>query len=303
MDFKARHVLFSRRRGGLNGNGAKEKKMARSKKCELSDRMFAHRTELNNIADGRHDKANEETVTIDEVVSFLQMSASNHKRVYRYTNIDRVKEILSSKRLALSRLLEMNDLREFQDVKDADRTYIACFSFGELENMAMWWMYGRDSEKSVRISFNNQKVGLCVARLKDKEGVFRDPDGKEPMGAHLIDTVSYHDIAYVYGKALMWNHKVVGMSRCRKLDYPKKQEELHGFIKDYGWSSENEVRLMVKLKKCDPDLKRIFIDFSEAVKSMEVLTGPVNDKHTKIKGLLSMYDVKSVEKSQASVIF
>jgi hypothetical protein len=101
----------------------------------------------------------------------------------------------------------------------------------------------------------------------------------------------------------MWNHKIIGMSRCRDLRDPKKVEKLQTYIKDYGWASENEVRLLIKLKKCDPELKRIYIDFESAIKSLEVVVGPRDDKCAKIKGLLSMYGLNSVNESTASLIF
>jgi hypothetical protein len=272
-------------------------------KGELEKRMFAHRKLLETFAAGKYAQAKSETVTVDEIVKFLQLSASGHKRIYRYTNTDRLKEMLSTKRLSLSRLLEMNDLREYQDVKDADRIYIACFSFGKLENMAMWMMYGRDTTKSLRVSFDNKRIQKCIGNLKSKKGIFKDACGKESISEDSIESVSFHDIAYVYGTALMWNHKIVGMSRCRDLSDPKKVEKLQTYIKDYGWASENEVRLLIKLKKCDPELKRIYIDFESAIKSLEVVVGPRDDKCAKIKGLLSMYGLNSVNESTASLIF
>ena len=273
------------------------------KKCELEKRMFAHRKLLETFADGKYAQVKSETVTVDEIVKFLQLSACNHERIYRYTNTDRLEEMLSTNRLSLSRLLEMNDLREYQDVKDADRIYIACFSFGKLENMAMWMMYGKDTTKSLRLSFDNKKVRECVESLKLKKGIFKDACGKEPIPEDSIEAVSFHDIAYVYGTALMWNRKIVGMSRCRDLSDPRKVEKLQTYIKDYGWASENEVRVLIKLKKCDPEHKRIYIDFESAIKSLEVVVGPRDDKCAKIKGLLSMYGLNSVNESTASLIF
>lgn len=273
------------------------------KKCELEKRMFAPRKLLETFADGKYAQVKSETVTVDEIVKFLQLSARNHEQIYRYTNTDRLEEMLSTNRLSLSRLLEMNDLREYQDVKDADRIYIGCFSFGKLENMAMWMMYGKDTTKSLRLSFDNKKVRECVESLKLKKGIFKDACGMEPIPEDSIEAVSFHDIAYVYGTALMWNHKIVGMSRCRDLSDPKKVEKLQTYIKDYGWASENEVRLLIKLKKCDPKLKRIYVDFKSAFERLEVIVGPRDDKCAKIKGLLSMYGLNSVNESTASLIF
>lgn len=277
--------------------------MGMSKKKELEKRMFAHRDALKDFAEGRYDKPKVETVSASEIVDFLQRSAEGHARLYRYTKINRIEEMLESKRLCFSRLLEMNDLREYKNVDDANRTYIACFSFGNLENMAMWKMYGGDDNKSVRVSFDNKRVVEWVKGLKAKKHFYRDSEIKETIDVNQIESITFHDIAYAYGKALMWNHKVVGMSRCRELEKPFEIRELQGYIKDFGWASENEVRIIVKLKKCDPKLKRIFADFSSVINTMEVLSGPVNDKFQKIKGLMSMYDIIRVDNSKASVIF
>ena len=273
-----------------------------SKKKELEKRMFAHRDVLKDLADGQYSKSKVETVSVSEIVDFLQRSAEGHTRLYRYTKITRVLDMLESKRLCFSRLLEMNDLREYKNVEDANRTYIACFSFGKIENMAMWKMYGGDNNESVRVSFDNKKIVQCVKRLKKEKIFYSDSESKESIGANQIESITFHDIAYAYGKALMWNHKIVGMSRCKGLKEPFKVKELQGYVKDFGWASENEVRIMVKLKKCDPKWKRIFADFSGVVDTMEVLSGPVDDKFQKIKGLMSMYDIVRVENSKASVI-
>jgi hypothetical protein len=297
MDFE-RHAtfFFCAKSVNVQGNGAEKEYMYMlGRKKDLEHRMFSDRRDLS----AQYRQKNVDTVTIPEIIEFLKLSARSHKRIYKYTKLSRVEEMISSKYLCLSRLTEMNDLQEYKNVKKSDRTYLACFSFGEHENMAMWKMYGGEECESVRVSFSCKDVLRCIEKNKIE---VLDGEGGVIKGVE-VDDWSFHDVAYVYGKALIWNYKVIGSSRCKTLSAPFRIKTLQSFIKDYGWASENEVRIIIRLKKCIPSLKRIFIDFHKAIENMTVLTGPVGDKLLKAKSTLSPYAIKRIKASTAKVSF
>ena len=259
------------------------------RKKKLEALMFDVREELRSQKEKELASSKKETVSCADIAEFLQLSALGHKKLFHYTKMENVRGILESKQLYLSRLSEMNDLNEYRGTRDADRTYLACFSFGEEENMAMWKMYGGSPDESVRIQFGGATVAKCIGK-HDHQKVYpvRLSDdcqkGDEPQLE--IEEWSFHDVAYTYGKALMWNRKVVGTGRCRGLSDPYAIPELKNRVKDFGWNSESEVRLVIRLTKSVPGLSRIAVDFDKPISSMSVLLGPSLSKQTKFKCML-----------------
>lgn len=249
-------------------------KAEKARKKALEERMFAPRVEL---ADELLPPKTE-TVTVDEIVEFLQLSAKSHQKLFHYTRFTCLDGMLKTHKLYLSRLSEMNDLNEYTKTPDANRIYLACFSYGSPENMAMWRMYGGSQDESIRLGF---KANDVVASIGGKDGhkiykVNGDnscSDKKIPLSN--VEMWSFHDVAYKYGDALCWNHNVVGIGRCRALQNVFGVREFAGYVKNFGWMSENEVRLMIKLRQPIPGLKRIAVDFIKPIKNMAVISGPV----------------------------
>lgn len=255
----------------------------------LETRAFASREEIAALlgADCPYAKPKTSTMTVHEIIEFLRASAEGHKDIFKYTQIDKMEKMLGSKKLFLSRLSEMNDLDEYTNVDGADRTYVACFCFGAIESMEMWKMYGGDPIQSVRLGFTGSSVRRAISeplkfyrvRVVGYEGEIEYPE----IDADDIEWVSFHDVMYKYGQALMWNHKVMGASRCPELGDVWSVKELQTFVKRYGWAAECETRLVVRLKAGAADCKRIAIDFDEPIKEMKVVSGPVTSKMARIR--------------------
>lgn len=258
------------------------------RKKDIETRMFASRDvftkDASSFAMSKHKK---ETVTPAEIAEFLHLSAISHKSFFRYVKMRRIDDLFRTGRLYLSRLSEMNDLTEYANSKDANRTYLVSFSFGAVENMAMWKLYGGNPEESVRLEFGRNEVVKCLSE-GGKHKVYR-VDSYGNSTDDIISDVedwSFHDVAYKYGKSLYWNHKVVGTGRCRSLSNPFAIPVLENKVKNYGWMSENEVRLVIKLKDAIPDLKRIAVDFRGAIQGMKIRLGPVCSKRMRLRRVL-----------------
>lgn len=269
-----------------------------NRKKQIETRMFASRDEIARQA-GEYwpvslAKKKAETVTTAEIAEFLHHSALGHKAFYRYTTMSRLDDYLNTGKLYLSLLSEMNDLTEWKKTHDASRTYLVCFSFGELENMSMWRLYGGGQDESVRLEFRKKDIVECLGDRESHKVYEVDPSGKagKEIAAENIVEWSFHDVAYVYGTALYWNRQMIGESRCRALKNPYVAEELFTRIKDYGWMMENEVRLVVKLKDGIPGLKRIAVDFRPAIDHVKVLLGPVVSKHSRVMKIFENHGVK-----------
>jgi len=269
-----------------------------NRKKQIETRMFASRDE---IARGSGvywpvslaEKKNE-TVTAAEIAEFLNRSALGHDAFYRYTTMSRLDDYLNTGKLYLSRLSEMNDLTEWKRTHDASRIYLVCFSFGELENMSMWRLYGGGQDESVRLEFRKKDIIECLGGRESHKVYEVDPNGRagKEIASEDIAEWSFHDVAYVYGKALLWNRRIIGESRCRALENPYVAEELITRIKDYGWMMENEVRLVIKLKESSPGLKRIAVDFRPAIDHVKILLGPVVSKHSRVKKIFENHGVQ-----------
>lgn len=267
------------------------------RKNNLEMRMFASRGELlRNAKDSSSlamSKSQMETVTPAEIAEFLHLSAISHKAFFCYVKMCRIDDLFRTGRLYLSRLSEMNDLSEYVNSRDANRTYLACFSFGVMENMAMWKLYGGCPEESVRLEFGGQEVVKYLSEC-GKHKVYRvDSSGSITDDVTPdVEEWSFHDVAYKYGQSLCWNHKVIGTGRCRLLSNPFKISELENRIKSYGWMSENEVRLVIKLKAAIPNMKHVAVDFRGAIQGMKIRLGPVCSKRMRLHRI---FDNRGIE--------
>lgn len=274
-------------------------------KKDLEKRMFAPRIELSD--DLMPPK--KETVTVDDIVEFLRLSAKSHRRLFHYTKIGCLGGMLRSRKLYLSRLSEMNDLLEYTKTPDANRIYIASFSYGSCENMAMWKMYGGLPSESVRLGFEAKYVIDAIGE-RDGHSIYKVCDekssGKEDKGniIHIneVEDWSFHDVAYKYGNALYWNHNVIGTGRCRELQNAFSVKEFATYVKNSGWMSENEVRLTIKLRTHVPGLRQIAVDFEEPIKNMSIIIGPEKDKGVLIDRLVEDYPIRgSIVRSEYKV--
>lgn len=241
-------------------------------------------------------------VRAEDVCRFLQCAGSGHRNYFQYTTIAGLKGLLTSKKLYLTLGSELNDKVE---VKTSDsrlwrRSYIASFSFGEPENVAMWKMYGESEENSVRIGFNGKSFANRIATLgRSKVGFFRvvsdglKTDRYEELGVD-IESVSLHDVIYQYGQvskrskhgSVLWNRMIANDARCSEFDNCGEHKEFATFVKDCAWSYENETRVVVVLKKELPKVKRIAVDISDVLKTLRVLSGPCYSKEAIIKAIL-----------------
>ena len=80
---------------------------------------------------------------------FLERPPVHSGGLYHYTNLEAAKKIVLNRYLLLSSSRKLNDTREPQD----DGLYVASFSFGAIENVAMWGIYSRPLSEAVRLRF------------------------------------------------------------------------------------------------------------------------------------------------------
>lgn len=217
--------------------------------------------------------------SLRNAMSAIHANIVPHKYFQHYTKLERVLQMITDKRLYLSRLdsLSLNDLREckkYQSQAAATKTYIACFGQGSSECAAMWGLYGKGNPLAVRIKIPGDKLIEWMKAIEIKCGdgsskaktqkIFDITNGKSI--AREIDSLVFRDVVYASvsdekcpdkystkrGNVLSW----CGVPRyhCDKEteeDFIRDVQSgmYAGFVKDNEWSYERESRLSVKLKK------------------------------------------------------
>lgn len=219
--------------------------------------------------------------TVQELIDYLELKGKNHKKYYHYTTWDSLEKIYENKSFLLTRgnSLNINDQHEAimkGSYQEWNKTYIASFAFGSSENMAMWGLYGLPWEDAVRIAIPQKAMLSWLDSIKTAE--VWNPQRKN--GA--IDNIRacLNDIVYVNGKkddeyyqlthaGSNWN--VYNEKAFHRFD---ESSLMTGYIKNYAWHYENEVRLKITTP-FDVHCEKIKIDIPlETLNSFEITTGP-----------------------------
>ena len=206
-----------------------------------------------------------------QLLSRLKRNALRHTNGYvQYLTLTGLTGILSNGRLHLSSSRRLNDLGETLN----ENMYEASFAFGESENIAMWCLYGVPNKEAVRAVYPFESIKEWVADVKDKKnlgvysfsgrsGVYRRIEGKIKRGI-------FADVAY--GTPKFAKH---GYDFFRITDKEESSAViLAGVLKDYAWSYENEVRLIIEFEQ---ELKTdtghavdiIAVDFNAPIEALQ----------------------------------
>ena len=268
------------------------------KKREVEELLFEERKNLGT-------KVAKLPLDASDVKHFLIESGRNHKNYFHYTGISRLRRIVSSKSLFLTYGADMNDQVEFMqgDPEKWKRTYLACFSFGALENIGMWSMYGHGPRESVRLCFPGKAMRTALAKWQ-MEHSFTIPDIPENKVSDVdhanirdyVEGIELQDVLYSYAKAketddgvkrgsVLWNHRIANDTRCDEFRAAFDSHELSTFVKDARWAYESEVRLVVSFSKEIKGLRKVALDISSLLPEMSILLGPTYSKRLAVESL------------------
>lgn len=187
----------------------------------------------------------ERIVNARQLLSRLRRNALRHTNGYvQYLTLTGLTGILSSGRLHLSSSRRLNDLGETLN----ENMYEASFAFGESENIAMWCLYGVPNKEAVRVVYPFESIKEWVADVKDKKNLdvysFSSRSGVYRRIEEKIKRVIFTDVAY--GSPKLAKH---GYDLFRITDKDESSAmTLAGVLKDYAWSYENEVRLIIEFE-------------------------------------------------------
>ena len=174
--------------------------------------------------------------------------------------------------------VNMNDIK---DKRCGKNVFFTSFSFGPTENISMWTNYGIPNDDAVRIKFGRESI---LAWMEDfKNGKIRiygvESDGQlKPLTTKT--EVKHVNVAY-------WSKKDVGrnskdpneglffyntakyrLADCK--DVNKFMDDWQYCFKEYGWSYEREVRLVLVFEDDLADhFKRIAVTFDKPLGTVE----------------------------------
>ncbi len=215
------------------------------------------------------------------LIQFLKQKGKNHNNYYHYTTWGSLEKIMEYGTFLLTRgnSLTINDQHEAimkGSWLEWNRTYIGSFSFGESENMAMWGLYGLPWEDAVRICIPKDAMNQWVASIDDV-GVWRN---NRIVGRIHGADISLNDVVYVSGQSESPDLRLTRAGKhASTVNKPgllnvDRTPQMTGYIKNYAWSYENEVRLRIHVPH-DLGSEKICIKIPpEVLDAISVTIGP-----------------------------
>lgn len=220
-----------------------------------------------------------EVSNIEELLSYLKQKGMNHKYYYHYTSWDSFLKMYTGASFLLTRgnSLTINDQHEAMmkgSWQEWNKTYIGSFAFGSAENMAMWGLYGLPWEDAVRIGIPQKAMLNWIDEIQ--EVYLWDGMPNESV----IAEVCLGDIVYVNGESggsnLQLTHRDATFSTKNRINLAgvDTNPRMTGYIKNFAWRYENEVRLHVRLPY-STGAEKVMIKLPEEVlKTLTITTGP-----------------------------
>ena len=258
-------------------------------------------------------------VLIKEFCWLLRQNGLSHSQGYfHYTTWGRLKKMLATvdvgekekKRLFfLSASLSMNDTQEAKP-----GVYLASFSFGKEEEVAMWTNYGVPKREAVRIRFPLAAMTRWAnENTSDKITIYVRENENGPF--HALDVkpaeIYFADVAY-YGRndpsektkrdAVRYKGENFSLKETKWREHVRKTDDSLLF-KKRGWAYEREVRLIVRFDDAAKVSRygKIALPFDSVYEAMlnaqqtavrekseekkSVMLGPWSTKETKLDGI------------------
>ena len=223
----------------------------------------------------------------EEMRDFLERKGRNHNYYYHYTTLNSFQKICANQSFLLSRgnSQKINDQHEATmkgSYAEWNKTFFASFSYGSSENMAMWALYGIPWSKAIRIAIPQKAMVQWLESIKEI-GVWAVTNETCIPEKIIPSYKCLNDIVYVRGEKGDERFKVFHSGATRVIDNEgtfnkfDERECMTGYVKNYAWHYENEVRLKISV----PDgvyAEKIVVDIPDAILTQcTIMTGPCFD--------------------------
>lgn len=182
----------------------------------------------------------------------LKEKGKKHKKYSFYGNKKAISETLRNSSIRLTRGNNWNDLIDRDNLcNDGKIRFVKSFTYSFSENIAMWMLYSDVSENGFMLSFNQSTINDLLSDTKEIKIQFNNNDYSIAINQFTIELI---DVVYVGdGENNDGNISLKKSTYCLKNaskdDFPfdVSKGKLDYYAKLYGWSYENECRLVVEI--------------------------------------------------------
>lgn len=264
---------------------------------------------------------------VGKMLKVLESGSLRHDEYHQYIKIEHLEKMILGNKMLFRRgnspaLDDWQECKEFGDSVLWSRTYIGCFCHERIENVALWWMYGKGCPDAVRLTLSRCTFRRWIDRLS-RETSFKVPDFDEfgratgptafcPSRPPFVSDIAYATIRKSNkgsaergkgtGKGLF---SVSWDGTCRHVGNLAgfiKTPEATGRFKDYEWRFERETRILIEIKsdKGGPDQIVVPCPLSSIVRDngVRITAGPwmPERKYDEMKYRLeSLFHVKGLD--------
>ena len=213
--------------------------------------------------------------TVKEISEYLEAKGPRHTLFFQYTMLNALLGMLKSRRLYLTRMDKLNDALECRSAEDRKkRVYIASFSFGTAESMAMWSMYGAPYKQGIRLTIPRRAITKTLKNFA-KRPVIYSTKTKRPIPVKGGATLKMMDVAYAHPGSLEHNKEKLLENDDKIVANAKNVPQLAFCMKNEVWLAECETRMILELEDLLPgNEEQVAVDFGYAVDNIEVTGSP-----------------------------
>ena len=174
---------------------------------------------------------------------------------------------------------KLNDALECNSAEERKKKiYIASFSFGTVESMAMWSMYGAPYKQGIRLTIPKRAITKTLKKFEQDPIIYSTETGNIiPKDGKIV--LKMMDVAYVHPGSLEYNKKKILRHKTDLVEKAKTDFDLSICLKNEIWLYENETRMILELEKELPgNVEKIAIDFNSAANELEITGSPCISK-------------------------
>ena len=193
--------------------------------------------------------------TADQLEHYLAERLSGHRYYYHYAGLGAINGILGGG-FCISSVDRFNDHIEKRMFSGREKKYYSpCFSTGEQENLALWYLYSGVGGNGGRLQFTYNSVSKLLQskfRLVEYDygthNVLREVAVlTEESAAFSLEDVLYADKSKKNGNMDIKYNTMTNRGNVSQEEWGKFVDRHKGFQKRQIWYYEKETRLMIEL--------------------------------------------------------
>ena len=209
----------------------------------------------------------------DDLNNYFEERVYKHGKYCHYTKLSNIENILN-KKIYISCVNGFNDdcdKKQFGNGETQKYFYALCFSTGESENLALWYLYSGVDGKGGRIQLTSNKIKKLIEN-STYELYEQDRETKNLIKP-IIKLVQNENMKLQFKDVLYYQeeenkvrlkHNTMVINEFSLTEFQKFKSKNKGFLKNIIWYYEKEIRLLIELvgeaKECiKPDKNYVVV--------------------------------------------